>query len=594
MVTRQVVIDYEDDFDGQPVLPEDRVQRSLVIDGEPYTIDLSADNSAFLTDLLREYVKNYVTSESRVFSLRPPVPATTPAPAPTRLTAVPPHVEPEDEPETASATAGKQTTCDAVLPDGSVCGKPDVKNMFQHKRLAHGIGGPSSADMAARSSRSNVAIRGLSPEQLKDLAAAPKTQEQHIEEEVAKAPPATDEQKATIQQAFATAPVEPAKAKKKPTAPKNTAATYELPEFLTDEFNPDKLAFWCKRDDPACQAWQGTNWLKGAKGHARLKHEGRAAAMNAKWRAEQAAKEAAEAAQADETPVEEVVPDPQVATPETSPTPAPAASPAAFTRTPTTPPVPARTATPGKLYQPPVERPTRTTLTPSSTITPGVNYEKVTERPARPQQPMSVMPGIRPDDFDWSKVDLAGTAVMLREKCANGLPKEIDVLYSDDVLSLAGMDREIAEAALRDPQRVVIAEETYDREKGYPVLRFHKGDATTVLGMRNPTRPKVIAVYHLGLLQHDTHRVTHTGGGGSRATSGLPKTFNQSAGRLSNMGADIDWNGLSNTVEVFYQGKSLGRISAGEGSAVLRDTVESDYQRIVRRINGIKGTAVTG
>jgi hypothetical protein len=61
------------------------------------------------------------------------------------------------------------------------------------------------------------------------------------------------------------------------------------------------------------------------------------------------------------------------------------------------------------------------------------------------------------------------------------------------------------------------------KDKRYPVLGFHRGDVQVILGLRQPMTPKVIAAYATSLLAHDTHRVGHTGGGGSgRSVSGLP------------------------------------------------------------------------
>ncbi len=84
-----------------------------------------------------------------------------------------------------------------------------------------------------------------------------------------------------------------------------------------------------------------------------------------------------------------------------------------------------------------------------------------------------------------------------------------------------------------DPPRVV-----QNKDKRYPVLGFYRGDVTVILGLRQPVTPKVIAAYATSLLQHDTHRVGHTGGGGGkRSASGLPCNPRQVVSQLGFGGA---------------------------------------------------------
>jgi hypothetical protein len=212
----------------------------------------------------------------------------------------------------------------------------------------------------------------------------------------------------------------------------------------------------------------------------------------------------------------------------------------------------------------------------------------VVQAPPRPapvdetrQSPMPAADVIR--NFDWDKVDLDATAIKLRDLMKDGVPDAIRYTYKDDVLLVFGLTTELMDGALRQPERVEIRPESFDKDKRYPVLAFHRGDVQVILGLRQPVTPRVIAAYAISRLQHDTHRVGYTGGGGSKGDKGLPTTPRQVVTRLRAQGAKVELNPLQegSPVEVFYQDKSVGKISTG---TVPRATCQSDYQRVLRRM----------
>ncbi len=170
----------------------------------------------------------------------------------------------------------------------------------------------------------------------------------------------------------------------------------------------------------------------------------------------------------------------------------------------------------------------------------------VDEAPPRRPDVVDVHTSPLPDpevirNFDWDKVNLDATAIKLRDLRKNGVPAAIRYTYKDEVLAVFGLDIALMEGALRNPDRVEIRPESFNRDKRYPVLGFYRGDITVILGLRQPVTPKVIAAYATSLLQHDTHRVGHTGSGGSkRSVSGLPFDLRQVAIDLRAPGAQVE------------------------------------------------------
>jgi hypothetical protein len=126
----------------------------------------------------------------------------------------------------------------------------------------------------------------------------------------------------------------------------------------------------------------------------------------------------------------------------------------------------------------------------------GVTVVQAPPRPPR-EDTIRTSPEVDPEvirNFDWDQVNLDQTVIKLRDLMRNGVPQAIRYTYSDDVLALYGVDMNLLEA-LRQPERVEIRPESFDKAKRYPVLGFHRGDVTVILGLRQPVTPKVIAAY---------------------------------------------------------------------------------------------------
>lgn len=207
------------------------------------------------------------------------------------------------------------------------------------------------------------------------------------------------------------------------------------------------------------------------------------------------------------------------------------------------------------------------------------------EAPEPEEKLVSVGVGEAPD---WAQLDVGLAAYKLQERCRNGLPDSIAFEIKPDVLALYGMDMSLIESAVRNPERVEVRPET--KGKKYPILGFYRGDIMAVVGMRLPNRPAIIAAYASSKLEPDTTpRAGGTGGGGAKKSSGLPGTVNAAIRQLRAHGAELPDEGPmfgDRTAEVKFRGQSLGQISLGDH--VPKATVQSDYQRMLRKINGIK------
>lgn len=177
---------------------------------------------------------------------------------------------------------------------------------------------------------------------------------------------------------------------------------------------------------------------------------------------------------------------------------------------------------------------------------------------------------------------IAQNGLALSEQWRTGLPDEIKYEYLPDVLALYGVDQNILDSCLRFPERVEVRPESFDKAKRYVVLGFFKGDVNVILGMRNPQRPTVIAAYVGSMLEHDTHRVGYTGGGGTKAVKGLPRTPRQLSNRLRMIGCEVEF-GTEEHTPVIYKGQDLGKVK----TRGTREQVESDYQRILRKVTAI-------
>lgn len=188
--------------------------------------------------------------------------------------------------------------------------------------------------------------------------------------------------------------------------------------------------------------------------------------------------------------------------------------------------------------------------------------------------------------FDWEQVDLKQSTSRFAQQWARGLPAGVGFSYLPDVLALWGLDTELTEAVLRNPESVEVRPESFHTNKRYPVLGFKRGDVQVILGMRDPVHPCIIAVYVASRLEADEHRVNHHGGGaGGKSETGLPKTAGQLRSRLEAAGCDLRIDLDKQTAEVTYKGRSLGKVNVDRH--LPRAAVETEWQRTQRRIAGV-------
>lgn len=206
--------------------------------------------------------------------------------------------------------------------------------------------------------------------------------------------------------------------------------------------------------------------------------------------------------------------------------------------------------------------------------------EAITAQAPVVQQRVTVPPLRRGEVTDS---ELTAHSASLLDLCSRGLPEHLEYSFKPDVLALYGIDFDLLDAVLRHPERVELRPESFNKDKRYTVLAFYRGDLEVILGMKHVARPAVIAAYASSRLEHDTHRVGHTGGGGSRKTSGLPSSPKQMATRLRAIGCEVEIDERQKTAPVTYKGQELGRVTC-QG---LKETVQSDYQRIVRKVAAI-------
>ena len=154
--------------------------------------------------------------------------------------------------------------------------------------------------------------------------------------------------------------------------------------------------------------------------------------------------------------------------------------------------------------------------------------------------------------------------------------------YHPDVLALYGLNTDEVETAVREPQRVEVRPES--KTKGYPVLKFVRGDVQVIMGYRDRQRPAVIAAYWESLLGADVYRVERHGGGGKRGANGLPTNTGALMKRLRERGAQIEESD-GRTASVSYNGQDLGKITVS--GVVTKAQVASDYQRCIRKMHAI-------
>lgn len=179
---------------------------------------------------------------------------------------------------------------------------------------------------------------------------------------------------------------------------------------------------------------------------------------------------------------------------------------------------------------------------------------------------------------------LAGNAYHLSQACISGIPEEFPVEYHADVLALVGVDLAIAETTVRRPERVVIAEQT--GEKGYPVLRFHRGSVVVAVGFRD-AQPMILAVYLAEQIDRTRAASGTSGSGGSRRKEGVPRTVAQLVKRLKELGVTFDQD--EEHPVVLFEGNDLGKITLTRVRS--KDDIESDWQRIQRKVDAIQRRA---
>lgn len=165
--------------------------------------------------------------------------------------------------------------------------------------------------------------------------------------------------------------------------------------------------------------------------------------------------------------------------------------------------------------------------------------------------------------------------------CRAGLPLTLPYTLTADVKALEHYPEEAIDACVRNPEQVEVRPES--KTKGYPVLKFRRGDVNVVMGFRNRTHPAVMRAEWGNLLAHDTYHVARHGGGGSRGSTGLPSGPAALKSRLRQMGAEIT-NETAKTATVTYQGQDLGQITVEK---CPRATTHNDFQRMQRKIHAI-------
>jgi hypothetical protein len=196
-------------------------------------------------------------------------------------------------------------------------------------------------------------------------------------------------------------------------------------------------------------------------------------------------------------------------------------------------------------------------------------------------------------DFDVDSLpDVGHTASAFAKAYAGGLPEVLGFQWLWQVRDLRGVTLDAVKAALRNPQRVTVRPESQD--KGYPVLRFGRGDVDVILGFRMPRLPMVIACYAAS--RTDAHAlpgvVNRTGGGGSKEKdSTAPKDGRALASKLKKYGVIITPDDKDEKALLSYKGQEIGHISLNTQN---KETVLNDWSRARRRIVGIDKATKTG
>lgn len=259
----------------------------------------------------------------------------------------------------------------------------------------------------------------------------------------------------------------------------------------------------------------------------------------------------------------------------TAPAPVPAPKIRQVPQTPVPPPAPE--AAPG----PPPPAVVRTTPVPEVVLPHEVGRQIVHDDSGRK---WILLPGVE-SSGDWA-TNLEHGTMAVYQATLKGVPPEAHLFFHDDVTALHGIDLDMVEAACRKPQRVEIAPET--AAKKYPVIKYFRGDVLVVVGYRELQLPKIIAAYVAGRNLADNRPATINGGtgGGSRRTSGLPKSPKQLLNRLLGLGAVLTEDATGKTHSVKFWDEELGQVATAPGTD--KASVENSYQRMARKIEAVK------
>ena len=235
-----------------------------------------------------------------------------------------------------------------------------------------------------------------------------------------------------------------------------------------------------------------------------------------------------------------------------------------------------------------------TAAAPASQLTSASAKPRPKAKPAPKTSSVSVISssGVRRSPEEWIAVEAEPEAKPLTEE---EMDKALFDLYVDvragydgpfsyhpDVESLQGLNKDEISTAVRQPERVEVRPES--KSKGYPVIKFARGDVNVIMGYRSRTNPAVIRAEWGWLLGHSPYEVDRHGGGGSKTQTGLPNTFGQLAGRLKTLGAEIAASPDGKTAVVSYKGQELGLVTREK---CPRSTTHSDWNRMTRKIHAI-------
>lgn len=206
--------------------------------------------------------------------------------------------------------------------------------------------------------------------------------------------------------------------------------------------------------------------------------------------------------------------------------------------------------------------------------------------PPPPVTPAPPVADAGPSTTPTEGVDPDLSAYEASIELATGIPLDVPVTIADWIVDYPGYDAGIVDAVMCKPDRVEVDPET--AVKGYPVLRFWKGDVCVVVMFPSNAEPFVPAWYATTKAMNNwTGPRALTGGGGPRRSVGMPTRPRQLIKRLTRMGAEVrEVQGEAGTLkgQVTYMGQDVGDFRI-EG-AYPHET-ELNWQRLSRKIHAI-------